>query len=78
MAARSVRRISKHRVETRECVTGARTEFALRADHNHNDRVRIGAQNWAALDRRHVHSAGLLANHAPRVFGASPSADCSC
>ncbi len=78
MAARSERGRSKHCVETRECVTRARTGFALRADHNHNDRLRVGAQNCAALDRSHVHAAGLLANHAPRVFGYSSRADCSC
>ena len=63
MAARSERGRSKHCFETRERVTRTRTGFALRADHNHNDRVRVGAQNCAALDRSHVHAAGLLANH---------------
>jgi 3-deoxy-D-manno-octulosonic-acid transferase len=41
MAARSERGRSKHCVETRECVTRPRTGFALRADHNHNDRLRV-------------------------------------
>src|SRR6478752_10006912 len=60
MAARSERGRSKHCFETRECVTGARTGFALRADHNDNDRLRVSAQNCAALDRSYVHAAGLL------------------
>jgi len=40
--------------------------------------VRVGAQNCAALDRSHVHAAGLLANHVPCVFRYSSRADCSC
>src|SRR5512132_3503294 len=78
MAARSERRRSKHCVEAREYVTRTRTGFALRVDHNHNDRVRVGAQNCAALDRSHVHAAGLLANYVPCVFRYSSRADCSC
>src|SRR5260370_27872899 len=78
MAARSERRRSKHCVETRECVTRTRIGFALRADHNHNDRIRVGAQNSAPLDRSHVHAAGLLANDVPPVFGYSSVADCAC
>jgi len=46
--------------------------------HFRDDRVRVGAQNRAALDRSDVHAAGLLANYAPRVFGYSSRADCSC
>src|SRR5262249_40952733 len=77
MAARSERRRSKHCVEARECVTRARTGFALRANYNHHDRVLVGAQNCAALGGSDVRAARLLADHAPRVFGDSSNTDCS-
>src|SRR5919197_1394770 len=68
MVACGKRGRSKYRVETGKRIARAGTRFALRFDHNHHNRFRSGKQERSALDRSSIHTAGLLADHAPRIL----------
>src|SRR5207244_9509303 len=67
MVARGKRRGSKCRVKTSQFIARARTRYALRSDHDHHDWFRSGKQERSGLDRSHVHTARLLADHAARL-----------
>ena len=75
MAACGKRWGSKYRVETGPCIARTRIRFALRSDDDHYNWFRTGKQERAALDRSHVHTARLLADHATCVFGDQTDAD---
>jgi len=69
MAARGKRGGSKCCVETGKGIASARTRFALRSDYDHHNWFRSRNQERSGLDRSHVHTARLLADHAARACG---------
>ena len=75
MVARSQCGGSKYCVEASQRIARARGGFALRLDDDHHDRIRPRDPKRSGLDRNHVHTAGLLANHATCVLCDSSSAN---